>query len=282
MQWLQFGWLLILGIIGVACVGGVTDDVARFLPGDDAVPGWKLQGAPQVFSRDDLYALVDGQAEAFFAYGLSQAALARYAGPQGSGLRIELFRLASLADAYGLFSTSISGEPIALGAAGDTDPGRRLAFWQERYYARLQATQPVSDDVLYGFGRALAAALPAGNDLPELVTRLPAEGLQPRSARFFRQEISIQPWLWLGGRNLLGLSQETEGVLADYTLGGGTARLLWVRYPDAKAAEEALRTLQGSVLPNLVMAQVKERELIAVLGDLGSEEATEWVNRVWK
>lgn len=272
--------LVILSAIGVACASGGTDDLARFLPTDEIVPGWTRQGTPRVFSRDDLYELVNGQAEAFFAYGLTHAALARYMEPQGTGLRIELFRLASPADAYGLFSTSIAGEPVAVGAAGDTDPGRRLAFWQERYYARLQTTQPVADEILLGFGRALAAALPAGSDLPELVTRLPADGLHPRSARFFRQEISIQPWLWLGGINLLGLSQETQGVLADYTLGSSTARLLWVRYPDAAAAAQAFQALQGSTIPNRVMAQVKEKELVAVFGDIGAEEAKELVDRV--
>ena len=280
----RIGWvccsLILLGIIGVACAGGVPNDLARFLPGEDAIPGWTRQGAPQVFTRDDLYALVDGQAEAFFAYGFEQAALGRYAGPQGSGLRIELFRLASAADAYGLFSTSLSGEPIALGAAGDTDPGRRLAFWQERYYVRIQAAPPVADDVLRAFGRAVAAALPAGGDPPDLVTRLPAEGLQPRSARFFRQEISIQPWLWLGGSNLLGLTQESEGVLADYTLGGSPARLLVVRYPDAAAAEGALQALQGSNIPNLVIAQVREKALAAVFGNLDSEEGKALVEQV--
>ena len=272
--------LLTLSVIGVACAGGVADDPARSLPTDDVIPGWARQEAPRVFTRDDLYELVDGQAEAFFAYGLTHAALARYAGPQGTGLRIELFRLASPADAYGLFSTSLSGEPVALGAGGDADPGRRLAFWQERYYARLQTTRPVADEILLGFGRALAAALPVGDELPELVTRLPADGLHPRSARFFRQEISIQPWLWLGGTNLLGLSQETQGVLADYTLGGGTARLLWVRYPNAAAAEKAFRALQGSTIPHRVMAQMKEKELVAVFGEVGVEEAKELVNKV--
>jgi hypothetical protein len=270
----------LLLIAGGACTGGVPDDVTRFLPADNTIPGWTRQGEPQFFSSDNLYELVDGQAEAFFAYGLTHAALARYVGPQGTRLRIELFRLASPADAYGLFSTSLSGEPVAVGAAGDTDPGRRLAFWQERYYARLQTTQPVADEILLGFGHALAAALPVGGELPELVTRLPADGLHPRSARFFRQEISIQPWLWLGGTNLLGLNQETQGVLADYTLGGSTARLLWVRYPDDAAAEKAFRALQGSTIPNRVMVQMKEKELVAVFGEVGIGEAKELVNRV--
>lgn len=280
MGWACCSLLLILGIIGVACAGGVADDLTRFLPRDDVVPGWTRQGTPELFSNENLYALVDGQAEAFFAYGFEQAALGRYAGPQGSGLRIELFRLASPADAYGLFSTSLSGQPIAVGAGGDTDPGRRLAFWQERYYVRIQAAQPVADDVLRAFGRGVAAALPAGSDLPDLVTRLPAEGLQSRSARFFRQEISIQRWLWLGGSNMLGLSQETQGVLADYTVGGSTARLLWVRYPQAADAAQVLQALRGGNMPNLVIAQVREKELVAVFGEISSDEGKGLVEQV--
>ncbi|MGC8879989.1 MAG: hypothetical protein ACP5R2_12280, partial [Anaerolineae bacterium] len=76
---------VILSAIGMACASGGTDDLARFLPTDEAVPGWARQGAPRVFSRDDIYELVDGQAEAFFAYGLTHATLARYVGPQGTG-----------------------------------------------------------------------------------------------------------------------------------------------------------------------------------------------------
>jgi len=270
----------ILLILGVACLGSVPGDIARFLPASDAVPGWTRQGDLRTYSSDNLYELVDGQADAFLAYGFAQAALGRYVGPQGTGMRIEIFRLATPADAYGLFSASIAGEPIAIGAGGDTDPGRRLAFWQERYYVRIQATQPVANEVLLRFGQKVSEALPAGGEPPDIVVHLPSDGLRLRSIRFFRQEISIQPWLWLGDGNLLGLSAETQGVLADYELDGRKARLLLVIYTRAADAEQALKALQYSGTPNMVFGQVQGERLVAVFGDLQLEDGKALVNKV--
>jgi hypothetical protein len=157
---------------------------------------------------------VDGQAEAFFAYGFEQVAVRRYENAEGAVLRVEVWQLATPADAYGLFTASITGTPAAIGNDGDADPGRRLAFWQDRYTVHVRARQELDDADLWGFGEAVSAALPEGGERPALVDRLPPDGLVERSAIFFHEEISIQSDLWLGGENLLGLGLETDGVLA--------------------------------------------------------------------
>lgn len=256
-----------LAVLLVAgCAPGAAPTLADYLPASDAVAGWTRTDAPQTFTPETLYDLVDGQAEAFVAYGFDGAALGRYSGPDGAGLRIELFRLAGPADAYGLYSVSIAGERIAVGSDGDTDPGRRLAFWTDRYYVRIQAAQPVPDDVLLEFGRAVSRALPPGAERPALLQRLPAAGLEPRSARFFRDEMSIQSWLWLGGSNILGLGPAVEGVLADYTLHGAAARLLLIAYPSPEQAASARRALEAAGIDGLLAAGVKDNRLGAVFG----------------
>jgi hypothetical protein len=260
----------LLALLVAGCTTTGSTAVADYLPADQAVAGWSRLETPRTFTVDTLYDLVDGQADAFFAYGFDQAALGRYGGPDTASLRIEIFRLASPADAYGLFSVSLAGQRVVVGAEGDTDPGRRLAFWQDRYYVRIQAAQPLPDDTLLAFGRTLSRALPEGSAPPALVGRLPAAGLEPRSARFFRQEISIQSWLWLGGDNRLGLSAATSGVLADYGMNGQPARLLLVVYPAADQAEAARRALEGGAVEGLLVAGVKDATLGAVFGTADS------------
>ena len=269
-----------LVLLSTGCAPG-TDEVSTLtsaLPGSDVVSGWAPEGDVQTFSVDTLFDLVNGQAESYVAYGFEAAAESRYRGPQSAVLRIEIFRLASSDDAFGLFSVSVAGQPIAIGADGDTDPGRRLAFWQDRYYVRIVAPQPVADADLMAFGQAVAGALPPGGEPPELISLLPTTGLVPLTVRFFHQELSIQNWLWLGGENLLGLDAGTDGVLADYERGGETASLLLVVYPKADQATTALQALDSAPPSGLVVAEARGTRLGAVFGNLDGSIAGNLLN----
>ena len=266
---------LLFALLLIGC-GGQPTSLADAFPDMDASPDWTPAGEVQVFDRDSIYDLVDGQADAFFAYGFEQVAVQDYENAEGAVLRVEIWQLATPADAYGLFTTSISGTPVALdnGLAndGDGDPGRRLAFWQDRYYVHVRARRELDDADLWGFAEAVSAALPSGGERPALVDRLPPDGLVERSGIFFHEELSIQSELWLGGENLLGLGPETDGVLARYDIGGAAARLLLVQYPDAEAASAGLAALEGGQVDGLAAAEARDNLLGAVFGEI--DEAT--------
>lgn len=279
---LKLGCLL-LALLLVGC-GDKQTSLASVFPGVDAFPDWTPSGEVEVFGRENIYDLVNGQAESFFAYGFEQVAVRRYENVGGTMLDIEVWQLATPADAYGLFTTGIAGAPAIIGNAndGDTDPGRRLAFWQDRYYVQVRARQTLPDAEVRGFAEAVSAGLPSGGERPALVDRLPTEGLVERSALFFHEEISIQDEVWLGGENLLGLGHETDGVLARYDLGGGVARLLLVQYPDAEAALAGLTALEGGQadpeqsrrVSGLVAAHARDNLLGAVFGEIDETAAS--------
>jgi hypothetical protein len=236
------------------------------LPGADTFGGWTPTGEVQTFDRETLYDLVDGQADSFFVYGFEQAAVQTYEEGDGATLRVTLWQLSTPADAYGLFTSSIAGTPVAVGNDGDADPGRRVTFWQDRYFADLYANPALPDVALLALAEAVSARLPAGGQRPALIDRLPAEGLVARSPLFFHEEISIQNEVWLGGENLLGLSRETEGVLARYEMDGRTMRLLVVQYPGTHAAAAGLTALQAGQVEGLVAADLHGKLLGAVFG----------------
>jgi hypothetical protein len=265
--WFLAAWLL------AGCSGTVASP-AEFLPGSEVPGGWTRTGETQVFDAENLYDLVDGQAEAFFAYAFESVAVQTYENPGGSILRIEIWQLATPDDAYGLFTTYRAGTPLAIGQEGDTDPGRRLDFWQDRYFVRLFALEPIPEADMQALGRSVASTLPAGGEPPALLAYLPQQGLVERSDIFFRQEISIQSYLWLGGENLLGLGTETEGILARYDLGDASAQLLLVRYPDAGEASAALEALQAAQIDGMVTARASRNLLAAVFGSVDGSGAT--------
>lgn len=243
------------------------------LPAADAVAGWVPSGDVLVYDGENLYSLVNGQADAYFAYAFEQVAVRTYQDRDGASLRIEIWQLGSAADAYGLLSTVRAGEPVLVGSGGDSDPGRRLDFWQDRYFVRLFAVSPVDDSALQAFAEQISGELPSGGEPPALVSRLPESGLVEESVLFFHQEISIQDDLWLGGQNVLGLGPETDGVLARYEAAGGEAWLLLVQYVDAGAASAAVDTLRSSTVAGLVAAEADLNLLAAVFGSVSEPEA---------
>lgn len=239
-----------------------------------ALPGWQ-PGEPETYTQDNLYDLVDGQAESFFAYGFESVAVQRYTSDAGVRVRVEIWTLADEPGAFGLWTYLRSGPPAtsAIGVDSDSDGARRIAFWQSRHYVQVIASQPLEAPALESFAAAVAALLPQGGERPALVARAAQDGLQEGSLLFFREEISVQDALWLGGENILGLSQETAGLTARYTLDGQDYRLLLVEYPTAEQADTALVFLQNVGLEGLLVSGVQGTRLGAVFGEQASEPA---------
>ena len=245
-------------------------------PGTGAVAGWTPDGELEVYDSETIFGLVNGQADFFFVYGFERVAVQRYQNTEEVVLDIHIWQVRAPEDAYGLFTASVAGEPADICPStgsgrcseGDTDPGRRLVFWQDRYVAQLFARKDILDADLRAFAEAVSTALPTGGERPQLVDRLPADGMIPRSGIFFHEELSIQNEVWLGGENLLGLSPETDGVLARYEFGEVVVRLLLVEYPDAEAASDGLAALEGGGIEGLVAADTRDNLLGVVFGEV--------------
>jgi len=263
--------ILVLSLAG--CGKSQPASLIEFFPSAGVVPGWTPSREVELYDRENIYDLVDGQAESFFAYGFERVAVQDYENAAGAALSVEIWQLATPADAYGLFTAGIAGSPVDVGNDGDQDPGRRLLFWQDRYAVHVRARQELEAAELQRVAGEVSTALPAGGERPELLGRLPSDGLVERSALFFHEEISIQDRLWLGGENLLGLGPQVDGVLGQYDVDGTVARLLLVQYPDARAAAAGLAALESGDIGGLAAANVRDMLLGAVLGEIDKAAA---------
>jgi hypothetical protein len=277
--------LLMAGTLGACGAGGpgsaaataaktaTPPALAALLPRDNAVPGWATAQPEQTYHHDDLFNLVDGQADSFFSYNFEAVATQRYQNAAGTMLMVEVWQVASPADAYGLFTFNRAGVPAAIGSEGDTDPGRRVAFWQDRYYVQLNANQTVPDSDLMSFARLLVSGLPSESQKPALVNRLPGDSLEPGSPIFFHAALSLQNELWLSDDNVLSLGPDTDGVVARYDLQGVPAHLLIIRYPTAARADAALAALRQVQGIDLAAAAVRQDLLGAVVGKISPAAA---------
>ena len=103
MKTVFFAALLLLAIAVPPAVAASGDPV----PGALAATGkWRLLEPVRTFGPDTLYEEIDGEAELVLPYGMERltvAVLGRSARP-GTEVRLELFRMASPRDAYGIWS----------------------------------------------------------------------------------------------------------------------------------------------------------------------------------
>jgi hypothetical protein len=224
------------------------------------MPGWQVFEAAKSYNHDNLYDLVDGQSDAYFVYGFEQVSVQRYQNDGGTRLEVQIWQVKTAADAYGLFTISRSGTPASVGSEGDTDPGRRIIFWQNRYFVQIFSDKPIPDIELVRAAKAVSSALPV-------------QGLSERGFIFFHEEISIQDDIWLGGENILKLSQATNGVLGRYEINGVTARLVLIEYPGAAEAAAGLKALQAGSVTDLAASGVQDRLLGAVTGPIDEAAA---------
>jgi hypothetical protein len=100
-------FLAALLLFAIAVPGAGAADLPHPILDPLAANGkWKLLEPVRAFGPDNLYEEIDGEAELFLPYGmvrLTVAVLGRTAGP-GSEVRLEIFRMASPRDAYGIWS----------------------------------------------------------------------------------------------------------------------------------------------------------------------------------
>jgi hypothetical protein len=250
------------------CASARAPSPADALPGANTLSGWTPLGPTQTYNRKTLFQYIDGSAEYFFTYGFEELAVQEYGNTGGTELTVEIWRSSTSSDAYGLFSSHLHESMAILkpaaGAALET--GSRLYFWQDRFYVLVNASTEASDGDLNLFASFISDVLPSGGEIPALVNRLPAEEMEPGSAQFFHEELAIQSRVFLGGENLLGLSHDTDGVLASYNLDGSQAYLLLVEYPDAGAAGSGLAALQSGRIKKVAASDVQGKYLGAVFG----------------
>lgn len=243
--------------------------LASLMPADDAVPGWSAVGDVQTFDTETLFRYANGGSEFFFLYGFEKMVVRSYMHESGTEMEVEIWQLATSDDAYGLFSQSGIEASIRMEDVADAalNTGTLLCFWQDRYYVLLRTTNVVPDSELIAFGEAISSALPVGGSRPGLLALLPANPVPDKPVVFFHEEMVIQDSLFLGGENILGLSQKTDAVLAQYQPGEETITIILIEYPDAGSASGAEEALRNNGVKSLLASRVASSYLSAAFGD---------------
>jgi len=214
----------------------------------------------ETFDRSDLFDFIDGGAEVYLAYGFQRVWVSYYRGPDRPEIAAEAYDMGTSDDAYGVLSVDPTGEHVAVGSLARYGAGL-LRFCKGRWFVRVLAERETAETraAVLDLGRRIAEAIPDQAPAPQLLALLPSEGLLPDSATYFHTQMTLNQLYYLSQENWLGLSPETEAVLADYSVAGGEARLLVVRYPTTARRRAAWKAFTNRYLE---VADAQERRVV--------------------
>jgi len=252
--------LLVLTSTGLPGCGDREPDDTRvvdLLP--EQIGAWTREESPASYDRETIFGYIDGAGEVYRSYAFARVNVAVYTNPAAPDMTVELFDMGNPADAYGVFSYAREREQSGIGG-GYEQRGRVLCFWQDRYYVCVASEErdADSDRATQDVARAISERLPPVSEPPDLVSMLPSDGLVPFSQRFFHLHQSLNYHYYLARENILGLTEETDAVLARYA--PGSTYLLLVRYANGTEAAAAASSFRQGYLPEAGESQTVETE----------------------
>lgn len=274
--------LLSIGALVPMCARDVppAQRLASLIP---ATVGPWLSEAEETYGPESIFEYIDGAGEVYRAYNMRLLAARRFHKDGRPDIVVDAFDMGSSADAYGVFTHDLDGEDAGIGQ-GSTYKAGLLGFWKDRYFVSVyaEAETPETRAAVLELGREIASAIPGRGEPPGLVGRLPREGLETGTVRFFHTAPILNYFFFVADENILFLGRETDAVLAEYGGPAGRSRLLLVSYPQAggaaragssfrraylrdAAGEEAVRTENGKWTAVRTMGRT-----VAVVFDAGS------------
>jgi hypothetical protein len=227
---------MVLLLIGILMTTPPAQDLSRLLPAE--VDGWKPKGKDQYFDHDNLFSLINGGAEVYRALNVKKVIDRRYQNPQGPDIIVDVFDMGSDRDAFGAFHIDIrEEEDVGVGHESEFQGGS-LYFWKDRYFVSVVALKQTeeSKQAVIAFGKAIAKKIPRKGKKPELVKHLPKKRIVKSQVHYFHDWEGLNRLHFISDENLLGLSKETEGLLARLRPAGA---LVLIRYSQKKDAELA-------------------------------------------
>jgi hypothetical protein len=251
---------LMLGVLSMSgCSGSAADGsgLDELLP--RTISSWTMADSNVTYDRETIFDYINGAGEVYRSYDFGEVLVATYESPEQPYVLVELFDMGNAADAYGVFSYARETEELGIGG-GYEQRGRVICFWQDRYYVCVSTEERTaeSDEYLAAFARSVSEQLPAVTDPPDLVQKLPTEGLVRFSERFFHLHQSLNYQYYVARENLLHLNSETDAVMARYA--PGSSYLLLVQYPDEGNASDALASFKQVYVPDAGMETTVQTE----------------------
>ncbi len=194
--------------------------VGKLLPPQECAEGWVIEEQPVLYTKDNLFDYINGEAEIYFPYGFESLATARYVSTKNPAVSLvmDVYKMGSLTEAFGIYANYRRSDDDSVKAGADAVlSSSQMLMYQDRYYARLQASgaPEIERDVFLACGQALSIKLPRNMEQPKELDVFKIAALTPKSERYIAQSV-------------LGYVFLPRGFMADATVNGEPAQIFMV------------------------------------------------------
>jgi hypothetical protein len=207
------------------------------MPGPDDLPGFETGLAPEVYARDELSDLINGEVEAFYPHGVGDTVSAML--KRGTTrVQVTIFDMTTPLGAYGVFSTHRPPTPDRVGIGTDSFADNvSLVFYKGRYYTDLTVMGRRDDgpEVLHLIGEAIAGRIEAEDAVPPELALFPEDGRAPDSDQYVP-------------RGYLGLEEIPDAFVMGYNRDGAELRASLSPFADEDAAKAAYDALSAYII----------------------------------
>lgn len=227
-----------------------ADSLAGLLP--DAPKGWIKSEIHEIYDRQNLFDYIDGGAEVYLAYDFQKLIVQEYSPAlkdslQGKSITVEIWRMNSSADAYGIFSLDQEGEKIKIGQMGVYYDGL-LRFWKDVFFVRILIPEGDYKDVIFKLGNQIDRKIKKEGKASPLISIIPSDTLTPGLIYYFHKQINLNNLYFFSDQNILNLSNKTDCALVDFGLSNDSLKLLLIQYPDTIMATRAKMNMRSVYL----------------------------------
>ena len=217
---------------------GTLQDLRSGLP--EKIMAWSQINEDRIYTPQTIFGYINGGAEVYKAYNMRLCLTRQYLTPGGPAITLDIFDMGSSKDAYGVFTHDLAGDNLKLGQDGRWRPGW-ANFWKDRFFVSIYSEEDTAtaQAAVKLLGQHVDALIQTRGAKPQIIDRLPLEGLQATNIRYFHHPVILNYHFYLSDENLLNLSPHTEAVLANYERNDGQALVLLVSYPEPDDASNA-------------------------------------------
>lgn len=251
------------------------DTSQRNLPPDfmgvAGIAGWVVSGTPRTFAKETLYGYVDGGAEIFLQYGFRNLTVYELVpdkpAAKRKGMTLEIYRMASPAAAFGIFSTRREGNETV-------SPGIKTAHWigveqtnlvKGDLYINILSSGCTQDEVetfVFSLDRALPAA---ETPRPQAFSCMPEFSLLPGTERYICGDVAAANESPLLGADFWGFK---EGLAEAYSAkyGPGPSKLILIHFkgpPPANLVDKVLAMFNEYRMDVTILDQIMQGRTVA-------------------
>jgi len=231
--------LVFLCLIAFSPAQETSPDLSRL-----SIGSWKTAGPPEVYKKDGLYGYIDGGAELFLQYGFEELSITRYVDGSAPAaekeITLEVYRMSSPADAFGIFSLKREGdEPVS--------PRIEALHWlsasqaslaKGNFYININGVNSTEEE-LEAFAASVSRKIGAASALPAELSLLPSSGLIRGSERLIRGGLAAEGESLLLDREFWGFEKGTVAVSAKYQPSRSKLLIVVLNAPVPGLVEEA-------------------------------------------